>query len=233
MDKILHDNELGTITIRTSTRCKNYTLKVSNGKILATIPEHGGNEKKMLDFINEKRDKLIQLLEKNPPRPLLDETSDLQTATFRMRILREDRKNIHTRLKDELLTITCPVDIDIKEERIQTILLEIVENVFRHEAKRVLPGRTVQLAEKFGFSFSEVKINNSKTHWGSCTSRKNINLSLYLMKLPWYLIDYVLLHELCHTREMNHSKRFWNLMNQVTEGKAISLRQELKSFHIP
>lgn len=230
LEKKLHDTELGTITLRKSDRCKRYTLKVSNGRILATMPLHG-EDQKMIDFIREKREGLKQLLLKHPEPPLLEESTILEMASFQMHIHREERKNIRTVLKEGILTVTCPLHVDLKEERIQQLLQEIIENVCRHEAKRLLPERLSRLAKTHGFAFAEVKINNSKTHWGSCTSRKNINLSLYLMKLPWHLIDYVLLHELCHTVEMNHSKRFWELMDKVTTGKALILRKELKEFH--
>jgi len=88
------------------------------------------------------------------------------------------------------------------------------------------------LAQQHGFTLTGVKINNSKTHWGSCTPRKSVNLSLYLMLLPWHLVDYVLLHELCHTIEMNHSEKFWMLMDKVTDNQAIRLRTELKNYHM-
>lgn len=65
---------------------------------------------------------------------------------------------------------------------------------------------------------------------GELLSEKNINLSYYLVLLPSHLIDYVLLHELCHTREMNHSERFWDLLDRFTDGKALALRKELKKY---
>lgn len=195
------------------------------------MPERG-SEAKMLAFIEEKRERLRQLLLKHPAQPLLNEDTDLQMATFRMQIVCEERKNIRTVLKDGRLTVTCPASVDFAEDRIQQLLREIIRNVSRHEAKRVLPSRLQQLAKQYGFTCTGVKINNSQTHWGSCTARKSINLSLGLMQLPCHLIDYVLLHELCHTVEMNHSDRFWALMNQVTDNKALALRAELRHYHI-
>jgi len=62
---------------------------------------------------------------------------------------------------------------------------------------------------------------------------KSINLSLYLMLLTAPLIDYVILHELCHTKEMNHGIRFWKLMDKVTESKSKELRAQLKKYHMP
>ncbi len=231
MEKKLTDIELGTITLRTGPRYTRYTLKVTKGAVIATMPLQG-DERKLLAFIEEKRERLKALLLKHPAKAILDEHTNLQMATFRMQITCEARSNIRTVLKDGILTVTCPASVDFAEDRIQQLLHEIIANVSRHEAKRVLPARLMQLARQHGFTCTGVKINNSRTHWGSCTPRKSINLSLSLMQLPWHLIDYVLLHELCHTIEMNHSDRFWTLMDKVTDHRAKTLRSELKRHHI-
>ncbi|GBU06744.1 zinc protease [Bacteroidales bacterium] len=100
-------------------------------------------------------------------------------------------------------------------------------------AHQTIPYRAKELAEKYNFEFQEFKISKSKTRWGSCSSSKNINLSFYLMLLPEHLIDYVILHELCHTKEMNHGEKFWALLNYYCDGKAKLLCKELKAYKIP
>ena len=156
----------------------------------------------------------------------------MQTATFRLHIFRTERENFYMRLENGILHIACPKEIDFADEQVQKVLKGLIEQALRHEARRILPQRLHQLASQHGFTYAGVKIFNSKSHWGSCTARRSINLSLSLMLLPFPLIDYVLLHELCHTIEMNHSDRFWALMDKVTDGKAQTLRKELKGFHM-
>jgi len=232
MEKKLLDKELGTVIIRRSARHKRYTLKVSDGIVIAIMPEQG-DEHRLLSFIAEKKQKLLQMLSRQPARQVMDETTSMQTATFHLEIIRENRsKTLRPVLGGGVLRIYCPLDIRFEEEKVQSLLKEILTNVFRREAKRVLPDRLRELAEQFGFNYTDVRINNSKTRWGSCSGGKKINLSLSLMQLPWHLIDYVLLHELCHTVEMNHSDRFWALMDRVTANQAKKLRKELKQYHI-
>ena len=89
--------------------------------------------------------------------------------------------------------------------------------------------RSYLLSQQHKLPYKSVKINSSRGRWGSCSASKAINLSYFLVLLPKHLIDYVLLHELCHTREMNHGDRFWKLLNELTDGKAMALRQELKN----
>lgn len=100
----------------------------------------------------------------------------------------------------------------------------------RRLAKATLPRRVAELAYMFGFKYKDLKIQSSKTRWGSCSGRNSINLSLYLMRVPEHLIDYVILHELCHTVHHDHSADFWALMDKVTDGKAKLYRQELKQY---
>ena len=116
------------------------------------------------------------------------------------------------------------------DEKLQSWLHKVIEESLRRNAKSILPSRLASLSKQCGLPYSSVKINSSQGRWGSCSARKDINLSYYLVLLPSHLIDYVLLHELCHTREMNHSERFWALLNQFTEGKALALRGELRKY---
>ena len=203
MEKNIQDKDLGVITLRTTPRATRYTLKISKGKITATMPP-GGDEKRMIAFIMENKARLVKALQKHPARPLLDERSELQATTFRLHIFRTERSNFYMRLEDGVLHIACPNETRFEEEEVQSLLKSMLEKALRHEAK----------------------------HWGSCTMKKSINLSQSLMLLPWHLVDYVLLHELCHTIEMNHSERFWKLMDKVTDNQAIRLRSELKNYHM-
>ncbi|MDR1813940.1 MAG: M48 family metallopeptidase [Tannerella sp.] len=157
-----------------------------------------------------------------------DENTELQTLTFSLRIIRHQLQNFYSSLKDGVLTVSCPAGTDFSAPAVQVLMGKIVTASLRAEAKRVLPVRLKTLADEHGFVFKEVKIKNMRSRWGSCSSRKNINLSLRLMMLPQHLVDYVLLHELCHTVEMNHGVRFWSLMDKVTGNNSKRLRKEMK-----
>jgi Predicted metal-dependent hydrolase len=229
MNKIITDKDLGDILLRTNPRSKGYTLKVKEGRVTAVMPE-GRDMQKLLDFITDKKEELLKALDKLPKRPILNESTKLLTQTFSVRITRTDRDNFYMALKDGILNISCPQDVVFENERVQDVLKDLIGRALRHEATRLLPKRLDELAEKHSFAYSMVKISKSTSRWGSCSSRKSINLSCSLMLLPQHLSDYVLLHELCHTKEMSHSERFWALMDSVTDGKAKALREELKKY---
>lgn len=102
----------------------------------------------------------------------------------------------------------------------------------RAEAKAYLPARVAEIANACGLSYGKVTIRATRSKWGSCTWQNNISLSLYLMLLPRHLIDYVIIHELCHTRHHNHSEAFHALVNSLVGGKERELRGELRRYTI-
>jgi predicted metal-dependent hydrolase len=99
------------------------------------------------------------------------------------------------------------------------------------EARKKLVGRLNQLSERHGLGYNKVFIRNQKTRWGSCSAKNNISLNMKLLRLPKELVDYVILHELVHTRVKNHGKRFWAVLDTLV-GDAKTLRSKLNGYEM-
>ena len=82
-------------------------------------------------------------------------------------------------------------------------------------AKRVIPERVRYFAPIVGVDYGRITIRNQRTRWGSCSSKGNLNFNIALMRAPLAVLDYVIVHELCHRKEMNHSPRFWAEVEKV------------------
>ncbi len=105
------------------------------------------------------------------------------------------------------------------------------EKIDIRAAKLLLTNKLALLAGQNGFSFNKITIRNQKTRWGSCSSLNNINLNIKLVKLPEELIDYVLFHELVHTKIKNHSRKIWTELDYYV-GDAKKLDKKLKKIKL-
>ncbi|MBX4197662.1 M48 family metallopeptidase [Candidatus Saccharibacteria bacterium] len=132
-----------------------------------------------------------------------------------------------TRLVAQSLRITS--HLPLSHPSVQTAAVKAGERALRQEAGLLLPRRLAQLASKNNFEYKTVRIKKMVSRWGSCSSHKGITLNFFLMQLPWEMIDYVLLHELVHTRHLNHSSRFWSDFDQAYPG-AKQTRRLLKQY---
>jgi len=101
----------------------------------------------------------------------------------------------------------------------------------RAEAREKLVNRLNKLSEQHGFSYNKVSMRNQKTRWGSCSSKNNINLNMKLVRLPDEMIDYVLLHELVHTRIKNHTNAFWTELNKFV-GDAREMSKKMNEYKV-
>ena len=115
----------------------------------------------------------------------------------------------------------------VQSETAQTRAQAACQRALKREAEQLLPPRLKHLAEKHSKQYAGVSVKHLKRRWGSCDSHRVITFNLFLMELPWEYIDYVLMHELAHTVEMNHGPRFWQTLAAM-EPRARDLSKQLK-----
>lgn len=228
---LLTDSEFGDIRIRINTRACNLIMKIQpDGSILMTVPP-GVPEKKIRDFIGTYREAIRKKRQQCGVPEGIDWNYVIDAPHFRFTLSEGGKAGFQLRTKGREITLLCPPETDFTREGIQAWLHNVVQEALRERARKVLPQRIAFLSEQSGLGYKSVKINVSKGRWGSCSTRKDINLSCSLMLLPEHLIDYVILHELCHTVEMNHSERFWSLLDTFTHGCAKKQREELRKYN--
>lgn len=85
---------------------------------------------------------------------------------------------------------------------------------YKKAAERLVIRKITELNSFYQFRFSKISIRNQRTRWGSCSSRGNLNFNYKIIFLPEKMIDYIIIHELCHLKELNHSPKFWRLVAQ-------------------
>ena len=173
-------------------------------------------------------------------------------------VMQKNRQSRYLRISvksDGAVRLTMPVraawqhGIDFLSEKKawiveqQQIMLEkrkklpVVDPPSRSEvlaAKQRIAGRVAELAKENGYRYNRLTFRRQKTLWGSCSSTNNISLNISLMYLPEELVDYVILHELAHTKVKDHSSRFWAEMDIClgSSGAAKKLRKKLRGYGI-
>ena len=99
-------------------------------------------------------------------------------------------------------------------------------------ARALVSTKLIEWNTLYQFSYSRVFIKNQKTRWGSCSSKRNLNFNYKIIYLPPHLVDYLIVHELCHLQHLNHGPAFWALVARALPNYA-ELRAELHAFPMP
>ncbi len=201
-------------SVRRSKRAKRVSLRMSPERGLEVVYPPGIRKPAPEAFILDQSQWVLQAMEKlrqarqHLPRRTYEagERFLYMGEAYRLKLERDPQlKKASARIHGDELLVTAPV-------MNPTLARGAVEAFYRAEAKRYLGRRLCELAALHAFEYKSLRVRNQKTRWGSCSAAGNINLNLRLMMAPPAVIDYVILHELCHTRDMSHSPAFWRLV---------------------
>lgn len=227
-DQSLFVEGLGQIRVRYNSRAKRFVFRVKDNELVMTAPRYS-TTREQLKAIDTMFNELQSLLDRSA-EPLIDLNYKIDTTYFKLQIKQGTGKQFLAQSELGSMVIAAPAEVDFENKDLQAWLKKVIIEALRRNAKIILPPRLYMLAKRNNITYDRVRINTSKGRWGSCSQKKSINLSAYLVLLPEHLIDYVLLHELAHIDHMDHSEHFWNRLDLLTNNQALELNAELKKY---
>ncbi len=210
---IIHDSEFGKITIRRSARASQIRVSVApDGNLRASMPLYAPIFL-VRRLIKSSRDELQHMITQS--RPKQDYTNGMLIGKSHTLIIHNTEAGRPKAWRyGQHIMVNLPPGINIDYPGLSQELRDVIISALRLEAKSYLPKRLAYLAKKLNFSYERVRFSHASGRWGSCSTNGTISLNIALMKLPFELIDYVIIHELAHTKQMNHSHDFWQLVSR-------------------
>lgn len=222
------DKEFGEIKIRKNKLARSVKLSVGvDGSLRASIPYYSP-EFAVRRLVNGNRDEIRKMLATHNAKNSYQD-GDLIGKTHTLFLRKFSGEEIKISNEGNQILVQIPQELAFENQLVQSEIRKTVSKILRKQAKAYLPRRIDFLAEKYGFSFEKLRFSHTGTRWGSCSSSGTISLNIALMNLPHHLIDYVIIHELCHTRQMNHSSKFWQEVEKYCPDYKKYI-QEIKQF---
>jgi len=196
-----------------SSRAKRISIKLSSTGELSVVLPRGMRTSLAHSFVQKKSAWIEKHICNNASKPTISARPD----SLNLKMLNEKwsvqyKEGAHgsieySELADHCLLITGEVSSD-------KLVNKIIGLFLKNKASLLFAHMIAELAKQYDFQYSGITLRGQKARWGSCSSRKKLNINYKLLFMPEAVARYVFIHELCHTIEMNHSARFWQLVEQ-------------------
>lgn len=217
---------LGVIKIYKRRNSRSLRLSVTpEGEVRVSIPMWAPYSAG-LTFV---RSKQAWILQQRPSQPLLLPGQLIGKAHRLVFEARPESVTPAARLKQTEILVTYPPQLSVSEVSVQKVARAAGLRALRRQAEQLLPQRTAQLAAEHEFSYASVSVKQLKGRWGSCDQHQKLVFNLFLMQLPWECIDYVILHELTHTKVLRHGPPFWAALESVLP-RTQQLRRQMRRY---
>lgn len=208
------DAEFGVVVCRRSAQARFVRVRVTGeGAVRASLPKRAPLYM-VRELLDASRDEIRRLVNAQKAKRIPYRNGMNIGHSHRLRIEHADVDKPRRVVSGQEIIVRLPSTSQLDSSAAQDFLSAQVRWMLRREAMAYLPRRLSYLADTHGFSYKRERFGNQTGRWGSCSSSGTISLNVALMNLPHELIDYVLIHELAHTRQMNHSSDFWDIVEK-------------------
>jgi predicted metal-dependent hydrolase len=226
----VEDAEFGRIGIKRHANARSVRLRMNeDGTLVVTLPRFA-SLRHAEELIESSRSQIRTWRTSYVKKPIQLNDGDHIGQSHTIRFIPSPQSTTTVTTRELTITVKYPETLFHTDPNVQSALRPHLQKALQKEARAYLPRRLKHLATTYGFQYEKVRYGTQKGRWGSCSSRGTISLNVGLMLLDQDLIDYVLIHELCHTKQMNHSRDFWALVAScMPDYKA--RRKILKSQH--
>lgn len=215
---------IGKVTFTKNTRSKSIKIHINGSKVKVTYPRYTSLAIAK-SYAIAKKNWII----KHRTPDIVFHSGDLIGKKHKLLIEHYDITRPSTTISNYDVLIKLPLGMESQEERSQKFIRTKVETILKIESEEMITERLRDLSYEHSLDFKSVYYKKLSRRWGSCDSHKNLIFNIYLIQLPWEIIDYVICHELAHTVEMNHSTAFWRKVEELcTDYK--SLRKEIQKY---
>lgn len=209
-----HDDEFGDIQVRRVASARFVRVRVAgDGTLRVSLPKRASLSD-VARLIEDSRAEIRGVIQEHSTKQPQWQHGDQIGTTHVLRIETDAaERNVRVTTGSNFIAI-CHAP-HVPHEKVQTAAHTAIKKVLTVQAKAYIPRRLSSLAEEHDFGYDKLRFSNAGTRWGSCSSSGTISINIWLMMVPKHLIDYVLLHELSHTRHLDHSKAFWDTVARV------------------
>lgn len=236
--KVIQHPEHGEITLRKVKGSKRLGIRLAPLKGISVTVPYSYSWQEAERFINSRGDWIKEASRETSKleskQTIFKPGVEFKTHERKLEWIKLETKTIHSRLTKNKIHIYYSNEKLLETKEAQIIIRNAIERALRSEAQIHLLPLLSHYAGKHKLKLGKSSLRASRTRWGSCNSRNDISLNLHLMRLPEPLMHYVVLHELAHTKEHNHSPKFWALLDSLCLAElrqsAKSLDKELKNY---
>jgi predicted metal-dependent hydrolase len=223
--KIIEVPNIGAVSFQKRRGTRSIRLKIApSGKIVVTmpylVPYHAAVKfvEKHAEWVNEEQDKHTDLLPEG----------HLVGRIHKVRYI-YDALAVTPKTRITATQIIIKHRESYESEQVQAAAFKAATRALKAEAKQFLPKRLRDIAYAEDYEFNGISLKQMRGRWGSCNQDKHITLNIFLMELPVELIDYVILHELAHTRALHHGPEFWQEFEAHLPGAKL-LRRKIRQY---